>query len=84
MTEKYDLYKCYGLLKLMQEKQQDCEMLLKEVYDELKIKEDEQINHYIDVHFENAKLTIDRVKEICDQEYSGENKGNGDDKRWIN
>jgi hypothetical protein len=66
----YDLYKCYGLLKTMQEKVKEVEKLYKEVVKELNCSGYWENN--IEIHYNNEDLTIEDVKEICDEFF---NKG---------
>ena len=66
--KKYDLYKCYGLLKTMQEKTRQVEQLLQEVVKELNCSEDWDAN--IDLHYNEKDITIEEVKQHCDEYFN--------------
>jgi len=62
--KSYDLYKCYGLLKLMQERQRIIDMLLKEVVEELNCSS--ECGYDLDLYHEDKDITIEDVKKKCD------------------
>lgn len=65
MNDEYDLYKVYGLTKVLQENEQLQDKLLREVFEELGVDYDKWCVDY-DIYYENDVVTIERVKELCD------------------
>lgn len=66
----YDLYKVYGLMKYMQEMEKLQESLLNEVMKELNCAEEWMCN--IDIHYNDDIISIDDVKEMCDEYFNKE------------
>lgn len=79
MNKEYDLYKVYGLTKLLQEKEQLQEQLLKEIFKEINVNFDEWCANF-EIHYNDKKISIEDVKEQCDiliekeEEYNKKNK----------
>lgn len=63
--EKYDLYKCYGLLKTAQEKRKEAEILIKSVGEEMNLNEDWQFEAG-EITFNDTNITVEEVKKHCD------------------
>jgi hypothetical protein len=64
------LYKCYELFKTMQEKNKEIKMLHKEVIKEINCDEDWECN--IDIHYDDKPVTVEDVKELCDEYFNKE------------
>lgn len=66
--KSYDLYKCYGLLKTMQEKTVEVEKMLQEVLKELHCSKDWAPN--IEIHYNDSLITIEDVKDLCEEYFN--------------